>query len=1054
MRPDIPSAKAERTCPRCGLVFFAEKLDGMCPSCLLSHSLDGEDLGDGPAFWEDAPEKPFAPARTFSHFELLDELGRGGMGVVYRARDLNTERIVALKVLQAHHLDVPDLVQRFRSEVRAVSSLDHPYVLPIHEVGEHDGIPFFSMKLTTAGSLAQSIGNYRGKPRESAQLLAKVARGVQHAHERGILHRDLKPGNILLDAAGEPYVCDFGLAKWIDSDQKLTVTSAVLGTPHYIAPEQALGSKALTTAVDIYSLGAILYELLTGRPPFLGATVLETLVASQEKTPDRPSSIAKNVPADLETICLKALEHDPSSRYATAGAFADDLENWLAGRAITARPVSAAEQLWRWAKRNPLPAFLMAALLGTLTTLAIGSTMAAIRIEHERREATHQLYLSLLAQGRSSINSGRAGQRFDALQALGNAAKINSSQEVRDEAIAALALLDLRIKKKLVVRHRGQVPPSFDDRLEHFIAEDNPGEVQIVRTSDGSCVRKIGDSTTPIEFITQSNFKKMAVRHVGDIIKIWDLETGKKLFELAGRTRGSKLPWLAFDFVFSPDSQTLAVSSSEGGFNIYKTDTGQLLQYVKLDGQPNCISFSPTGRYIASSLPNSNKIAVWDANISEVHYTILTKASVHHLTWSPDEKYIGFGCTDFNIYVHDLHSGVEVATFIGHRLEPTQLVFSHHGDLLASTGRDKTVRLWSLQSLSQEVVISGVGGEPSLKFSSDDKFLSSNNFNTDGFVLELGGTDRVCSTLVASRNPGRATLAGSVDVSPSGTMVVTASWEAVDLWNVSSGEHIVSLKEEPGVEKSARFGLTDDVLLISSRGSGLKKIQLSKNGAYKISVIDDTPGFIFSNDSAGNPRYLGLTSSETGVAKVIDLQTMQTVLMIQNQARIWDIGLDPSMRYAALSFFTVNSAASGNVKVWSIHDHRQIAELDTGPSGVARFTPDGRFVLTTGVKGSAVWEVGSWKQLKNFGNIGNLIAPFPDGNFFALSEDQEILLISLLDYKIVARLQPPLFPSGSHRLAFIKNPLVLVAQGADNTVRIWDIEKLRKDLRSLQCDWQ
>ncbi len=321
---DAKTRPFERTCPRCGLVFLAQTFDGLCPACLLTNTLDLEGPEDVPAFWEELPEPKRQVERSFSHFELLDELGRGGMGVVYRARDMNTERIVAVKVLQAHHLQEPDVVQRFRSEVRAVSSLDHPHILPIHEVGEDNSIPFFSMKLTTGGSLAHNLGRYLGKPREAAQLLAKVSRGVQHAHERGILHRDLKPGNILIDAAGEPYVGDFGLAKWIDDDRNLTMTAAVLGTPHYIAPEQASGSKALTTAVDIYSLGAILYELLTGRPPFVGTSVLETLMAAQEKTPERPSTITPHVPRDLETICLKALQHEPVARYATAGAFADD----------------------------------------------------------------------------------------------------------------------------------------------------------------------------------------------------------------------------------------------------------------------------------------------------------------------------------------------------------------------------------------------------------------------------------------------------------------------------------------------------------------------------------------------------------------------------------------------------------------------------------------------------------------------------------------------------------------------------------------------------------
>jgi serine/threonine-protein kinase len=274
------------------------------------------------------------------NYQILEKIGRGGMGVIYRGRQRHSRRIVALKRILGFHADSPETLARFRREAEAAASLDHPNILPIYEVSEsEDGLPFFSMKFAAGGSLLDAAPTLRNEPRRSVALMAKVARAVHYAHLQGVLHRDLKPGNILLDGRGEPLVSDFGLAKWLDTSSDLTRTLTIFGTPGYIAPEQARRSgTTLTPAADVYSLGAILFELFTGRTPFLGEHALAVIQQASEKPAPKLRSIAPALDRDLETICAKCLEREPQVRYQSAGALADDLERWLDGRPIVARP--------------------------------------------------------------------------------------------------------------------------------------------------------------------------------------------------------------------------------------------------------------------------------------------------------------------------------------------------------------------------------------------------------------------------------------------------------------------------------------------------------------------------------------------------------------------------------------------------------------------------------------------------------------------------------------------------------------------------------------------
>src|SRR6476659_3936319 len=386
-RGDSPAMSSVlRVCRKCGTEILADAPEGLCTACLFETGLNllasasvAADDDSGPA--EDvsnattAPQikKAPRPAETLANFgdyELLDEIGRGGQGVVYRARQKSLNRTVALKVIGLGHWATEAHLKRFRREAEAAASLEHSGIVPIYEVGEHDGSCYFSMKFVEGGQLDQLVKREPMPIRRAVELIAKVARTVHFAHEHSILHRDIKPGNILFDRKGEPHLTDFGLARLIETESTVTRTLEVLGTPSYMAPEQAAGKNIeLTAATDIYGLGAVLYQLLTGHPPFAGGTTYEAIKLLLETEPRQPRQLNPKVDRELSTICLKCLEKDPPRRYSSALALAEDLEHWLKHEPIRAHRAGIFTHARKWVRRKPAIAALIVSLVALAAVL-------------------------------------------------------------------------------------------------------------------------------------------------------------------------------------------------------------------------------------------------------------------------------------------------------------------------------------------------------------------------------------------------------------------------------------------------------------------------------------------------------------------------------------------------------------------------------------------------------------------------------------------------------------------------------------------------------------
>src|SRR5438067_8804936 len=400
VRRDAPEMiRVIKICRNCGAKIFSDAPEGLCIGCVLEAAIGG--AGDSSAVAPGTPKrreggsakaddrdsakkdntnvahdnkKTVRAAELLGElgdYELLDEVGRGGQGVVFRARQKSLNRIVALKVISIGQWASKAHLKRFRLEAEAAARLEHPSIVPIHEVGERDGSCYFSMKLVEGGQLDEVVRRTPMSIRQAAELIAKVARTVHYAHEHGILHRDIKPGNILLDQKGEPHLTDFGLARLVETESTMTRTLDVLGTPSYMAPEQAMGDNAVVSSVtDVYGLGAVLYQLLTGQPPFAGGATYETIKLLLDTEPRQPRLLNPKIDCDLSTICLKCLEKDPKGRYSSALALAEDLERWLKHKPIQARHTGVLARGGKWVRRNPTSALLAASLIALAAAAA------------------------------------------------------------------------------------------------------------------------------------------------------------------------------------------------------------------------------------------------------------------------------------------------------------------------------------------------------------------------------------------------------------------------------------------------------------------------------------------------------------------------------------------------------------------------------------------------------------------------------------------------------------------------------------------------------------
>jgi serine/threonine protein kinase/WD40 repeat protein len=1033
-------------------------------------------------------------------YTLQGELGRGGMGVVFKAWQKSLDRFVALKLINAGPLASARALARFRTEALAAARLQHPHVVAIHEIGEFEGRPYLALEYVDGSNLARGLGGRPQPVRTAAQFVALLAETMHFAHERSIVHRDLKPSNILLAGASPqtgmalngdsgrfylPKVTDFGLAKLLCEEGGQTWTDDFLGTPSYMAPEQTCGQTTVTPAVDIYALGAILYEMLTGRPPFRAQTAMETVLQVRFEEPLAPRRLQPNVPLDIETICLKCLRKEPRLRYAHAGALAEDLRLFLAQQPIRARPVSTTERAYRWFRRRPAVAALGGSVAVLFLMLSVGAPLAALLLRQQRDEAQEnarraqiaehdirdKLWHSYLLEAKS-VSLGRSiGQRFHGLDVLRRAVALRYSLELRNQAITCMALTDVDV----VHFKKAAIPPGLDidvdPRLGRYAVPEAGGDLVIRSVADD---RELARLQGPRErpwyvlplFSPDGGFlaANYYIANGRDRCLAWDLSTGTLVLEARIRGEGACLD-------FSLDSHWLATSQPDGAVGVYGLASEKTTRRIDLkDAGTTQVAFHPDGRQLAVS--SGKMVRIVDIEGGKVKITLPQPARAHPVAWRGDGRLLAVGCDDSRTYIWDTTTWQEQAVLEGHDAGLYRLSFSHAGNLLATKSWDGTTKLWD--PVSGRQLVSAPGSL--VRFSQDDHRMA---FAQDARVgiWELAD-GRECRALHHGRignRIGSQEFIGpwSVDFSPDGRLLASAGGDGVRLWDVAAGEEIAHLPV--GVAEAALFHPRDSYLITYSP-AGLFRWPMSanverENSARPVSDRRDKglaigpPQLLAQPDLAGWARA-AMSADGRWLAFVDHLKSKAVALCVEDAARKVQLGSHPGIMSVALSpdgrWVAAGAWGGSGVKVWATATGQSIKDLrvnDTGSNNAfVSFSPDGQWLVSGGQSDYRSWRTGSWEagpvlERDPVGQGPGPLAFSSDSRVLAIAQSSQFVrLIDTSTFREIAQLQPP-DPHTISCLAFSPDGSKLAAGTAKHVIHLWDLALIRRQLADMQLDW-
>jgi WD40 repeat protein/serine/threonine protein kinase len=1055
-----------------------------------------------------AGQAPAMPARV-GQYNVVRELGRGGMGVVYLAEQANLKRPVALKVIRHGVNATPAEVDRFCAEAEAVARLQHPNIVQVHEVGSQGGLYYLALEYVGGGSLDRHLAGTPQDPRSAAALIETLARAVHHAHQRGILHRDLKPANVLLQIADGrlpidkslkgsalaslhsaiPKVTDFGLAKRLETIEAATQSGVALGTPSYMAPEQTSGRYGpLTPGVDVYGLGAVLYEMLTGRPPFKGATALSTLEQVNFQEPLAPSRFHRHIPRDLETICLKCLEKSPGKRYSSAEALADDLGRFLAGRPIVARPIRVWGRVAKWARRRPLDAALLAAVL--LVTL-----LGLVGILWQWRQAVAQ-------RDNARWQSYRAN-----MVAAGSALQLHNS-------VAARETLD-------------SVPESFRHwEWRHFYSRlDNAS-----RVLQGHQAPVLGVAFSP-------DGARLASVSEDQTMRLWETATGREIHVARGHTGPVNT------VAFSPDGRRVSSGGNDGSVRLWDAATGRCLGVCEGHGERVwAVAFSPDGqRLVSAAAPEDDRCRLWNAAEATLVAKLPGRATMHGLAFTPDGARIiccaneairvidagsgkeirahpvpggfvfccgvsrdsrllvtGGDYPDNAVRVWDLEAGTLLATMRGHQNKVSSVAFSPDGRRVVSASQDQTLRVWEVGGKRVAILHGHTSHVERAFFSADGRrVLSASNDGTVRFWDPAGGeavavcqghargisscamsgdgawlasaaadhTVRLWDLALVERDGvlrGHESYVYAVAFCPDGIHLVSAAWDnSARLWDLDSGRP-AGLFKGPGRRDPLRRP-TDKLPVGADPGSYLLALALSPDGGTLVTGSRDKKVQFWDVKSQQLRRTMelpgegvdALAFSPDGAQVAAGIGNMDKDLKKDSSVYLLDAGTgtirhrltDHTDGVLAVCFAPdgrqlVSAGYDRKLRVWDAAGGDLLAVLpghDDRVNGVA-FSADGLLLASASHDRTVrLWDGPTLRPLDKLAHASFVyaVAFSPDGTRLATGcEDNTIRLWDVATRQQVAELRG--HKSYVHALAFSPDGTRLASASGDFTVRVWD----------------
>ncbi len=1060
-------------CRSCGAPRPPDAPEGWCTRCAFQQLLASDDNGHAGFA---APALPRFP-RPFGPYDLLSEIARGGMGVVYHARQRELNRDVALKVMVAGEFASPDFVQRFRTEAEAAARLDHPNIVPIYEIGDHDGQPYFCMKRIAGGTLAARIANQAIDLNEASLIMAKLARAVHYAHQRGVLHRDLKPNNVLVDSRGEPHLTDFGLARLVERDSTVTRTQMALGTPSYISPEQARGlTKHLTTAADVYGLGAILYELLTGRPPFAGGTTMETLrqVAENEPVPpwiarraridpragrrrrhspgppseavasassDRSiSRIAAETPrfratlpgtrpSDLDVICLKCLEKDPARRYASADALADDLERCRNHEPILARPASTVERIVKWARRKPVQASAVGVVMAALLTVTVLSTVMHWRVQRAKQE-TERANVRLARNLRDfewehAERLATAGKTADALAAWGRFLR----EQPGDTLAATRMLSHLSTRAFPLPAGPALKHPARVNRVEYrpdgqqLVTACHDGTARLWDPSNGQLLRTLTNSGAVEVAEFSPDGRRVLGLGLDGTVRVWEAATGQVLLSLRATDRRKPRA------DFSPDGRWLAVGLGDGAVLLHSTAfAGDAPRALPRAGTLRKLLFSPDGSMLLS-LGADDTLQWWRVETGEpIGPPIKFQRRAGTARFSADGRFV-LTAEMGTFLAFDAQTGARVRAVEAHENEIVRIAVSQDGTRALTLGFNRSARLWKLPSLAPLGQPFAVGMRLlDAEFASDGRRLAVSS--SDGVALMLDAFTGQ-SVLQPMEHLGPVT---SVAFSPDGSTVVTASEDgSVKIWDVrmkSPSPHALKID----YPREAQLSPDGARIFISEGTNGHLRDATTWGRLGQMITHGD---IIFSAAFSRDGRRLA-TASWDDTARIWDgLSGEPLTEPLRHGGDVGSLSFSPDGRRL------VTTSSDHTARLWDAGNGQPALPPLEHPDEVfsSEFSPDGTRLVTAGRDGVVrLWSTSDGRLLAQTPPHRGLVyqARFsPDGKrFVSASADRTAQLFDGFSCEL---LLPPLrHDQGVLSAVFSPDGSRIATTSDDGGTRIWD----------------
>ena len=953
--------------------------------------------------------------REIHGYEIIQEIGRGGMGVVYKARQRSLNRLVALKmILAGAHASAAER-ERFRREAESVARLVHPNVVQVHEVGEQDGVPFLCLEYVAGGTLAERLDGLPQPIGPAAELVETLSRTVHHAHQQGIVHRDLKPANVLLTAPGEslravPKIADFGLAKRLDLDGHST-TQHVAGTPSYMAPEQVRrGRECIGPAVDVYALGVILYELLTGRVPFKGNTAMDTVLQVLHQDPMPPSRVRPSLPADLETICLRCLAREPARRYATAQELADDLRRFLDGRPILARRIGWGERSWRWCRRNPRVAGLTTLVFALLMLVALVASLGYVRETAQRQEAETQRDLAGLAETRAQKEAENAGH--------------------------LLYLANMNLAPHLWESGHG-------DQLRRLLADNRayPGRglewAYWQRQARVAPIVYSGLDAPVLAMGLSPDGNRLVVAGKDGTARIVESATGRELLALEGHA-GSILT-----AAFNHDGQRILTGATDGLAQTWDANSGKAL--VRFRGHAKAIraaAFSPDGSRVVTA-GDDKTVRLWDVHSG---LELLKKELAEEITavaYCPDNRRILIGTAWGRVRLLDVTTGKESQPSGGHTDLVSALAFSADGSRFVSASWDREVKQWNAADGNCIGLLKGhVWHVTSLAISRDGQRLVTGGYDRRAVVWDTVGGNPIW-TLEGHSRPIHV-----VAISPDGNRVFTGSADkTVRIWDIGR-KPAIGLPGKLGVYSMAISPLGDKLALGCREGS---TVIWDIATVRPLATLPRQSREVFSVSFSPDGARLATTSLDQ-VARIWDSTKGELLLsLVGHSAEVTGVAFSPD------GTRLVTASLDRTARIWEAATGRLLRTLEGHGSGIRAvvYAPDSRQVLTGGwdwTVRQCDGETGECKlTLKGHRDVIMALAWSPDGRYLASSSGDRTVRIWDAATGNECRVLKD-FTTWANTLSFSPDGRrLLAATHMDSRARLWDTQSGRETL-ALQHD--